>query len=259
MSSRAFRAAGDDDDDDAIFPNIEGLGVGDTGRPLGSGHRRAQPEDTRRRAAPPMSRERARVAAGGTPGALDDVFVTGGGNIEARGSNDDAAAVYGDGGYGVERDRARLPSGGIFGDDMELREGSSSRSTTEVAGSTGDRVARTVAFDSTNFVRMETRGMRNRGHASAGDALEADSRINRNMGFGGNMGEMGENMGADDNFSGGQSRNIGGDFGEKFGESKKMVDNFGGDLGNCPGVFHLSSGNYYLVRLRPCERLGDFY
>ena len=77
MSSRAFRAAGDDDDD-TIFPNIEGLGVGDTGRPLGGGHRHAQPEDTRRRAAPPMSRERARVAAGGTPGALDDVFVTGG-------------------------------------------------------------------------------------------------------------------------------------------------------------------------------------
>ena len=39
---------------------------------------------------------------------------------------------------------------------MELREGSSSRSTTEVAGSTGDRVARTVAFDSTNFARMES-------------------------------------------------------------------------------------------------------
>ena len=29
MSSRAFRAAGDGDDD-ALFPNIEGLGVGDT-------------------------------------------------------------------------------------------------------------------------------------------------------------------------------------------------------------------------------------
>ena len=77
MSSRAFRSSGDDDDD-AIFPNIEGLGVGDTGRPLGSGHCRAQPEDTHRRAAPLMERERARVAAGGTPGPLDDVFLTGG-------------------------------------------------------------------------------------------------------------------------------------------------------------------------------------
>ena len=75
MSSRVFRAASDDDDD-AIFPNIEGLGVGDTGRPLGSGLRRAPPEDTHRRAAPPMERERARVVAGGTPGALDDMFVT---------------------------------------------------------------------------------------------------------------------------------------------------------------------------------------
>jgi hypothetical protein len=77
MSSHAFCAAGNDDND-ILYPNIEGLGVGDTDRPLGSGHRRAQPEDTRRRAAPPMARERSRMVAGGTLGSLDDVFVAGG-------------------------------------------------------------------------------------------------------------------------------------------------------------------------------------
>jgi hypothetical protein len=58
------------------------------------------------------------------------MFLWPGGNIEARGSNDDAVAMYGDGGHGVERDRAIPPRGGIFGDDMELREGSGSRSAT---------------------------------------------------------------------------------------------------------------------------------
>ena len=56
MSSRSFRATGVEDYND-LFPNLEGLGVGDTDLPLGSGHLCAPPKDTRRRAAPPMARE----------------------------------------------------------------------------------------------------------------------------------------------------------------------------------------------------------
>ena len=58
MSSRAFCAAGVDNEDH-FFPNLKGLGVGDTDRPLGRGHRRVPLEDTCRHTAPLMVRERA--------------------------------------------------------------------------------------------------------------------------------------------------------------------------------------------------------